>query len=48
MQLNIHNTVFFLAVREGVLLLYKICFIVSLGDMKFNWDIHLEKESLTL
>lgn len=38
MQLNIHNTVFFLAVGEGVLLLCKICFMV-----KFNWDIHLEK-----
>lgn len=35
-QLNIHNTMFFLAVGEGVLLLCKICFIVSLCDTKFN------------
>lgn len=44
MSLNIHNPVFSLAVGEGVLLLCKICFIVSL-DRKFNWDIHLENKS---
>lgn len=45
MSLNIHSTVFFLVVGEGVLLLCKIGFVVNLGDMKFNWDIHLKKES---